>query len=58
MTTIELFHLRRVRDKPRAAALLSAHASLTAEAALAAGADDVLRNADTASAGFHRCLGR
>ena len=36
MTTIELFHLRRVRDKPRAAALLAAHASLTAEAALAA----------------------
>ena len=36
MSTIELFHLRRVRDKPRAAALLAAHASLTAEAALAA----------------------
>ena len=36
MTTIELFHLRRVRDKPRATALLAAHAGLTAEAALAA----------------------
>ena len=36
MSTIELFHLRRVRDKPRAAALLAAHAGLTAEAALAA----------------------
>ena len=33
MTTIELFHLRRVRDKPRATALLAAHAGLTAEAA-------------------------
>ena len=35
MCTIELFHLHRVRDKPRAAALLAAHAGLPADAALA-----------------------
>lgn len=35
MTAIELFHLRRVRDKPRALALLSLHAGLSADAALA-----------------------
>ena len=32
---IELFHLRRVRDKPRAVALLAEHAGLAPEAALA-----------------------
>ena len=35
MTTIELFHLRRVRDKPGAVDLLMRHAGLSAEAALA-----------------------
>ena len=35
MTTVELFHLRRVRNKPLAASLLAQHAGLTAEAALA-----------------------
>ena len=35
MRAIEIFHLRRVRDKPRAVALLVAQAGLTAEAALA-----------------------
>ncbi len=35
MTTVELFHLRRVRDKPRAAALIAAQASLPDAAALA-----------------------
>ncbi|QTD46747.1 hypothetical protein [Ottowia testudinis] len=35
MTAIELFHLRRARDKPRAVALLTEQAGLTAQAALA-----------------------
>ena len=35
MSTIELFHLRRVRDKPGAVDLLMRHAGLSAEAALA-----------------------
>ena len=35
MSRVELFHLRRVRDKPRAARLLVRHAGLMPEAALA-----------------------
>ncbi len=35
MQTVELFHLRRVRDKPLAVDLLVRHAGLTPEAALA-----------------------
>ena len=35
MTTVELFHLRRVRDKPLAVDRLVCHAGLTPEAALA-----------------------
>lgn len=35
MSHIELFHLRRVRNKPLAAALLAQHAGLTADEALA-----------------------
>ena len=41
MTTVELFHLRRVRNKPLAASLLAQHAGLTAEAAPAAVHDAV-----------------
>ena len=35
MRAIELFHLRRVRDKPRALALIAAHARLSGDQALA-----------------------
>ncbi|MDO5693177.1 MAG: hypothetical protein Q4G70_12010 [Pseudomonadota bacterium] len=35
MRAIELFHLRRVRDKPRALALITAHAAVSADEALA-----------------------
>ena len=35
MTTIELFHLRRVRDKPLAVDRLVCHAGLPPDAALA-----------------------
>ena len=35
MRAIELFHLRRVRDKPRALGLIAAHARLSGDQALA-----------------------
>ena len=35
MRTIELFHLRRVRDKPRALALIETHTGVSADGALA-----------------------
>ena len=35
MRVIEIFHLRRARDKPRALALIAAHAGLPADAAQA-----------------------
>ena len=56
MRAIELFHLRRVRDKPRALGLIAAHAGLPAGQALAVlhaaigGGRPQLRLADDAAA--------
>ena len=56
MRAIELFHLRRVRDKPRALALIAAHARLSGDQALAVlhaaigGGRPRLRLADDAAA--------